>query len=132
MRTLWRLAIVANFVLLLVSDPGRAACGPGTETCEPSMSEAQAKVGKLLDAAYATPHVIVSLEKLDGRGFETNGRKVYEMRMSAVMSYSGENLTCRTSLCPELGNYLVEIDRPAKKATISGWIFFEQSPQGWR
>ena len=132
MRALRQLAIAVNLMLLLVSAPGHAACGPGAEPCEPSMNDARAKVGKLLDAAYVTPHVIVSLEKLDGRGFETNGRKVYEMRMSAVMSYSGESLTCRTSLCPELGNYLVEIDRPAKKATISGWIFFEQSAQGWR
>src|SRR5215471_18138256 len=132
MRALRQLAIAVNLMLLLVSAPGHAACGPGAESCEPSMNDARAKVVRLLDAAYATPHAIVSVEKLDGRGFETNGRQVYEMRVSAVMSYSGETLTCRTSLCQELSNYLVEIDRPAKKATISGWIFFEQSGQAWR
>jgi len=132
MRMFRRLAIVVNFMLLMVPALGHAACGPGAESCEPSMSEARVKVEKLLNSAYSTPHAILSLEKLDGRGFETNGRKVYEMRVSAVMSYSGETLICRTSLCQELSNYLVEIDRPAKKATISGWIFFEQSGQAWR
>ena len=132
MRAFWRLVVAVNLLLLMVSAPGHAACGPGAESCEPLISDARAKVEKLLNAAYATPHAIVSLEKLDGRGFEANGRKIFEMRMSAVMSYSGESLTCRTNLCPELSNYLVEIDRPAKKATISGWLFFEQSGQGWR
>jgi hypothetical protein len=132
MRAFWRLAVAVNLMLLMVSAPGHAACGPGAEPCEPSMSDARAKVEKLLNAAYVTPHAIMSLERFDGRGFEDRGRKIYEMRMSAVMSYSGESLTCRTSLCPELTNYLVEIDKTARKATISGWLFFEQSGQGWR
>lgn len=33
---------------------------------------------------------------------------------------------------PELHNYLVEVDAAAKKATIAGWLFFEQGPDSWR
>jgi len=34
--------------------------------------------------------------------------------------------------CPELHNYLVEIDKIAKQAKIAGWLFFEQEGSGWR
>jgi hypothetical protein len=42
------------------------------------------------------------------------------MRFSAVLNYSGDKLRCRKNLCPELHNYLVEVDEAGKKATIAG------------
>ena len=43
-----------------------------------------------------------------------------------VLNYSGDKLRCRTSCCPELHNYSVEIDETAKKATIAGWLFLNK------
>jgi hypothetical protein len=132
MRVFWQSAIIISFLTLVLSSPGHAVCGPGNESCEPSADEARAKIEQLLNLAWLTPHSVVSLEKLDGRGFETGGRKIYEMRFFAVLNYSGDKLRCRKSLCPELHNYSVEIDEAAKKATIAGWLFFEQAERGWR
>ena len=132
MSTFWRSAIIISFLTLVLSSPGHAVCGSGNENCEPSVDEARAKIERLLNVAWLTPHSIVSLEKLDGRGLETQGRKIYEMRFFAVLNYSGDKLRCRKSRCPELHNYSVEIDEAAKKATIAGWLFFEQTDGEWR
>jgi hypothetical protein len=119
-------------MVLAFSSPGHAACGPGHESCEPSTDEMRAKIEQLLNSAFLTSHAIISWEKLDGRSVETQGRKKYEVRISAVLTYSGDRLRCRVDLCPELHNYLVDIDEAARKATISGWLFFEQAERGWR
>ena len=132
MRNLWRPALAIAFMMLAISSPGQAACGPGNGGCEPSSDEMRAKIAQLLDAALLTPHAIVSVEKRDAREIETQGRKKYEMRFSVVLSYSGDRLRCRNNLCPELHNYLLEIDAAGKKATVSGWLFFEQVDGGWR
>lgn len=132
MPTYLRSAIVIGFVMLALSSSGRAACGPGHEGCEPSADEMRGKIEQLLNSAFLTPYTIVSWEKLAGRSVETQGRKKYEVRISAVLNYSGDRLRCRMDLCPELHNYLVEIDEAARKATISGWLFFEQTERGWR
>lgn len=129
---LLRSAIIISFMTLALSSPGHAVCGPGNDGCEPSADEARAKIERLLNSAFVTPYSIVSLDKLDGRSVEAKGRKMYEMRISAVLNYSGDRLRCRTNLCPELHNYLLEIDQVAKKATIAGWLFFEQAERGWR
>jgi hypothetical protein len=126
-----RSAIVISFMTLALSSPGHAVCGPG-DSCEPSADEVRAKIERLLNSAFLTPYSLVSLDKLDGRSVETNGRKMYEMRISAVLNYSDDKLRCRVNLCPELHNYLVEVDQAARKATIAGWLFFEQAERGWR
>jgi len=127
------LAAAIGFMMLAFSSPGRAACAPpGDAGCGPSAGEERAKVERLLDAAFSTPHAIVSLEKLDGRNIETNGRGKYEMRFAVVLRYSGDKLQCREALCPELHNYLLEIDAAAKTATVAGWIFFDRVDQGWQ
>jgi hypothetical protein len=129
MRAYWRLAWIIALVTWVISSPGQAACGPG---CAPSADEMRAKIAQLLDSAFLTPHTIVAVEKRDGREIETQGRRKYEMRFSVVLNYSSDRLRCRTNLCPELHNYLLETDEAAKKATVSGWLFFEQANGGWR
>ena len=89
-------------------------------------------MGQLLNSAFLPPYSLSVLEKLDGRGIETQGQKKYEMRILAIVTYSGDTLQCRISLCPELHNYLVEVDKIEKKAKIAGWLFFEQEGTGWR
>ena len=131
MRAFRRSAII-GFITLALSSPGHATCGLGHESCEPSVDEARAKIEELFNSAFLTPYSIVSLDKLDGRSVETRDRKIYEMRFSAVLNYSGDKLRCRKSLCPELHNYLVEVNEAAKKATIAGWLFFERAERGWR
>jgi hypothetical protein len=132
MRTFRRSAIIISFITLALSTPGHAVCGPGYESCEPSADEVRAKIERLLNSAWLTPHTIVSLEKFDGRSIETQGRKTYEMRVFIVLNYSGDKLRCRTSYCPELQDYSVKVDEAAKKTTIAGWLFFEHADQGWR
>ena len=132
MRTFRRSAII-GFIALALSSTGHATCDPGYESCEPSVDETWAKIEGLLNSAFLTPYSIVSLDKFDGRSVETQDRKVYEMRFSAVLNYSGDKLRCRKSLCPELHNYLVEVDEARKKATIAGWLFLnERSEDGAR
>ena len=132
MCTTFRTALVIIFMMLVISSSAKAACGAKIDECMPSAGETRAKIEKLLDSALLTPHAIVAVEKRDGREIETQGGKKYEMRFSVVLSYSGEKLRCRENFCPELHNYLLEIDETAKKATISGWLFFEQAGRGWR
>jgi hypothetical protein len=131
MRTFRRLAIV-SFIALALPSLGHATCGPGYDSCEPSVDEARAKIEGLLSLAFLTPYSIVSLDKFDGRSVKTQDREVYEMRFSAVLNYSGDKLRCRKNLCPELHNYLVEVDEAGKKATVAGWLFFERAERGWR
>ena len=131
MSVFCRLALIIALSMLMNSSPGRAACGAGNDSCGPSAVEMRAKIARLLDSALLTPHAIVAVEKRDGREIETQGRKTYEMRFSVVLSYSDDRLRCRVNLCPELHNYLLEIDEAAKKATISGWLFFEHAGDGW-
>jgi len=100
--------------------------------CEPSVDDARTKVEQLLNSAFLPPYSLSSLEKLDGRSFETQGLKKYEMRILAVVTFSGDTLQCRIKLCPELHNYLVEVDKAEKKAKIAGWLFFEQDGTEWR
>jgi hypothetical protein len=132
MRTFHRSAIIISLVTLALSSPNHAACGPAYESCEPTANEIQAKAEQLLNSAYLTPYSLVSLNKFDGRSFEIEGRKTYEIRILAVLNYSGDKLLCRINSCPELHNYVVRIDETAKKATVAGWLFFEQAGQGWR
>ena len=132
MRTFRRPAIVLGLLSLALAPSARATCA-GIESCEPSLDDARAKIEQLLGAAYVTPPRIVSLERFEGRSVETTqGRKTYEMRIFAVMSYAGGKLQCRINLCPQLGNHLVQVNEAAKKATIAGWLFFEPTDQGWR
>jgi hypothetical protein len=132
MYTTLRTALAIAIMMLAVLSRGYAACSPGNGGCAPSTDEAWAKIARLLDSAFLTPHVIVSVEKHDGREIEKQGRKEYEMRFSVELSYSDDRLRCRINLCPELHNYLLEVDAAAKKATISGWLFFELADGGWR
>lgn len=123
-----RRAIIIG-ALLAASPAGHAAC---SGDCEPTTDDVRAKVERLLDSAYATPHALVSFERLDSRSLEMRDRHVYETRFRAVLNYSGNVLRCRNSLCPELHNYAVDIDAAAKKATVAGWLFLEQDSHGWR
>jgi hypothetical protein len=132
MRTTLRHVLAIAFMMLVISSPGQAACSPGNDGCAPLADEMREKIARLVDSALLTPHTIVAVEIRDGREIETQGRKKYETRFSVVLSYAGDRLRCRINLCPELHNYLLEIDAAAKKATISGWLFFEQSDGRWR
>ncbi len=84
---------------------------------------------RLLDAAYVTPHTITSFEKLEGRNVEAIGGSLYEMRVFVVMNYA-DVFRCRARLCPELHNYLVEVDKRTKMKVVR--LFFKQTAQGWR
>lgn len=68
---------------------------PGYASCEPSIDEVRGKVERLLNSTFLTSHSVVPLEKFDSRGFEMQGRKMYEMRMVVVLIYSGDKLRCR-------------------------------------
>ena len=112
---LLRSVFIISFMTLALSSPGNAVCGPGNDGCEPSADETRTKVERLLNAAFLTPYSIVSLDKLDGRSVETKGRKMYEMRISAVFNYSGDKLRCRTNLCPSCIIIWWRSTRPQKK-----------------
>jgi hypothetical protein len=117
---------------LTFSSPGRAVCSSGDESCGPSQDEFRAKVEQLLNSAFLTSFSIISLETFDARDVGTPDQQKYEMRFFATVSYSGDKLRCRRSLCPELHNYLLEVDQTAKRANVAGWIFFEKAERGWR
>jgi hypothetical protein len=59
------------------------------------------------------------LETFDARDVGTPDQKKYEMRFFATVSFSGDKLRCRRSLCPELHNYLLEVDQTAKRANVA-------------
>lgn len=114
-----------------VSSSSHAACNSGDEGCEPSQNEVRARVEQLLNSAFLTPYSIISLEKFNGRSVETEGEKKYEMRFFAILSYSADKLICRRDLCPELHNYLLEVDPVKKRANVAGWLFFARADRGW-
>jgi len=89
-------------------------------------------VEQLLNSAFLTPYSIISLEKFNGRSVETGGEKKYEIRFFAILSYSADKLSCRRDLCPELHNYLLEVDPVKKRANVAGWLFFTRADRGWR
>lgn len=127
-----RTATAAAFLLLTLT-PSHAGCDRADHNhCEPSADDARQKMQHLLDTAYVTPHTIASFEKVEGRNVETKGGSVYEMRVLAVLKYAGDKLSCRARLCPELHNYLVEVNGREKTAKVAGWVFFKMTSQGWR
>lgn len=132
MCTLRPFAIIIGLMILLFSCPAGATCETGSKSCEPSSDEVRAKIERLLESAFLTPPSIVSLQKFDRRSFESQGREMYEIRLVLELRYPGDELRCRSNLCPELQNYLLKIDKAAKTATIAGWFFFERTDRGWR
>ncbi len=124
--------MTAGIIAFALSCSGHAACGLGNNQCEPPSVVTRAKVEQLLNSALSSPYSIMSLETVDGHSGDALGRKTYEVRFSAVINYSGDELRCRTTLCRELQNYSVTVDKTAKRATISGWLFLEETRQGWR
>src|SRR5262245_50654930 len=124
--------MVLVIIAMGVSSISHAACNSGDEDCEPSKNEIQARVAQLLNSAFLTPHSIISLETFNGRSVEAQGEKKYEMRFFATLSYSEDKLRCRRNLCPELHNYLLEVDAVKKRANVAGWLFFERADRGWR
>ena len=132
MCVFWRSALVSLFIAMGVSSISHAACNSADEDCEPSQNEIQAKVEQLLNSAFLTPHSIVSLETFNGHSVETRGGKKYEMRFFATLSYSDDKLRCRRNLCPELHNYLLEVDAVKKRANVAGWLFFDRADRGLR
>jgi hypothetical protein len=131
-RRHWQSAIIISFIALVISPPGHAICSAKYESCEPSIDDVRVKIERLLNSAWLTPYSIVSLERFDGRSIEVEGHEKYEMRIFGVLKYFGDKLLCRTKFCPELHNYLVEVDEATKKATIAGWLFFDHADQRWR
>jgi len=128
-RVILRAAPIAAVMLVLaLAPPGRADCGD----CEPSVDSARTIIEGTLKAAFLSPFTLAAFEKLDGRGLETQGRKVYEMHVRAVVNYQGISLRCRRRSCPELHHYAVDVDAAAKTATVAGWLFFEKDGEGWR
>lgn len=125
-------AAAATFLLAAFLTPGQAACDRADHRCEPSADDARQKMQRLLDSAYLTPHTIASFEKVEGRTVKTKTDTVYEMRVLAVVKYLDDKLSCRVRLCPELHNYLVEVDGRAKTAKVAGWVFFKLTSQGWQ
>ena len=93
-------AIILIFTTLTFSSPGRAFCSSGDESCGPSQDEFRAKVEQLLNSAFLTSFSIISLETFDARDVGTPDQQKYEMRFFATVSYSGDKLRCRRSLCP--------------------------------
>lgn len=122
-----RAVLCAAFALALAS-PAHAQC----KDCEPPVDLARADVAHTLNAAFLSPFTLATFEKLDGRSLETQGRKVYEMRIRAVVKYQGISLRCRRKSCPELHHYIMDVDTAAKTATVAGWLFFENNGTGWR
>src|SRR5689334_8653165 len=91
-------ATILSSSAIALSSSGYAACNIERGSCEPSVDDARAKVEQLLNSAFLPPYSLSVLEKLDGRGFETQGRQKYEMRVLAVVTYSGDALQCRIKL----------------------------------
>lgn len=85
-------AIILSSSPIALSSSVYAACNIGHEICEPSVDEARARVEQLLSSAFLPPYSLSNLEKLDGRSFETQGHKKYEMRILAVVTYSGDTV----------------------------------------
>jgi len=132
MCVFWRAAMVLVLITIGGSSVSHAACSSGNEGCEPSQNEVRVKVEQLLNSAFLTPYSIISLEKFNGRSFETQDKKKYEIRFFVTVSYSDDKLSCRKDLCPELHNYLLEVDPTKKRANVAGWLFFERADRGWR
>jgi hypothetical protein len=120
------IAIVVFAVAL--ASPVRAAC---TGNCEPTVDAAKEIIDQTLRSAFLSPFTLVSFDKIEGHAADTQGRRIYQMRIRAVLNYAGIRLRCRRKLCPELHHYVVQVDAPSKKATVLGWLFFEQDAQGW-
>jgi hypothetical protein len=128
MRAAARAIALAVFAVALASS-ARAAC---TGNCEPTVDAAKETIEETLKSAFLSPFTLVSFEKVEGHAVDTKGRRIYQMRIRAVLNYAGIRLRCRRKLCPELHHYVVQIDAASKKATILGWLFFEQDDvQGW-
>jgi len=71
----WQSVVILSFSAMAFSSFGYAACDMGRGVCEPSVDLARAKVEQLLNSAFLPPYSLSGLEKLDGRGFETQGQK---------------------------------------------------------
>ena len=127
MRAIRRAVAIAGLAIALAS-PARAAC---TGDCEPTVDAAKATIQQILKSAFLSPFSLVSFEKVEGHAADTQGRRIYQMRIRAVLKYAGIKLRCRRRSCPELHHYVVQVDAATKKATVLGWLFFERDAEGW-
>jgi hypothetical protein len=119
-------------ISILLVNRVEAACVFGIgSSCEPSLAHGISKFEGRLITILQQPFMIESIVKTNGKAGEIFGRKIYEMQMMAVLTYKNEAIQCRVPPCPDLHNYSVRVDKAAKRATISGWIAFEQTQNGW-
>jgi hypothetical protein len=132
MRNLWRSIVIFMITILAPLSAGHAEWKFGGQLSRPSVDEMQAKLDRLLNSALLPPFSKLSVAKLNEREGEMAGHKAYEIQFSITLGYSGDKLHCRSALCSELQNYSISIDEISKIATIKGWLFFEQTEQGWR
>ena len=133
MRNFRRAAIIFILITLALSSLAHAVCGPGHESCEPSADEARARVDQLLNSAFLTPYSIVRLDNLDARGVETQGHKIYEMRFSAVLTFSGDKLRCRKIFAPNCKTIWWKSMRPERKQqSRAGYFLNKRNKDGAR
>ncbi len=106
---------------------------PSSPTSSPTEDNGKALLAQKLDRIFLPPFSIDSFSRTKGESKTESGVEVYQMKFTALVKYTGNEIRCIFPQCPQLSGADLQaaFDRPHKSITINGSLSFEKTQSGW-
>jgi hypothetical protein len=121
---------ISSVIIILVTC---AACSSSSPPSFPTEDDGKALLAQKLDRIFLPPFSIDSFSRTKGESKTESGVEVYQMKFTALVKYTGNEIRCIFPQCPQLSGADLQaaFDRPHKSITITGSLSFEKTQGGW-